>query len=68
MVRAVSPLPDPARLGNARNIKVYTALVDIKKGLPGLRPGMTAQVDILLPERDGVLSVPAGAVLSSRHS
>src|SRR5206468_3609366 len=36
--------------------------VKIDKGLPGLRPGMTADVEILVTELQNVLSVPVSAV------
>src|SRR5262249_38404136 len=35
----------------------------IEDGLAGLRPGMTAQVKILIDERDDVFSVPLAAVV-----
>ena len=43
--------------------KPYRTKVRIDNGVPGLRPGMTAQVDFLIPGRENVLSVPAQAVL-----
>ena len=45
------------------NIKVYTTRVPIDKGLPGLRPGMAAQVEVLVNELDDVLTVGRFAVL-----
>ena len=45
------------------DIKVYTTHVTIDKGLPGLRPGMSAQVEILVTELDNVLSVPVQAII-----
>src|SRR6185437_9264746 len=61
-VQDVAPLPDPNSFFSS-DIKVYTTHVTIEKGLPGLRPGMTAQVEILVTELDNVLSVPVQAVL-----
>jgi HlyD family secretion protein len=63
VVKTVSPLPDPtSRFGGEK--KVYTTMVKIENGSPDLlRPGMTARVDILVAERDNVLSVPVKAVL-----
>src|SRR6185437_6817558 len=61
-VQAVAPLPDPNRFFNS-DIKVYNTHVTIDKGLPGLRPGMTAQVEIPVTELDNVLSVPIQSVL-----
>ncbi len=42
---------------------MYTTHVTIDKGLPGLRPGMNTQVEILVTELQDVLSVPVQAVL-----
>jgi HlyD family secretion protein len=61
-VNAVAPLPDPTtRFSNDR--KVYTTFVQIEKGFPSLRPGMTARVEILVTEVDNVLSVPIASVV-----
>jgi RND family efflux transporter MFP subunit len=64
----VAPLPDPGNFFN-NNIKVYTTHVKIPNPLPGFRPGMTAQVEILVTELDNVLSVPIPSVirLDSKH-
>ena len=43
----VAPLPDPSNFFSS-DIKVYTTKVRIDQPLPGLRPGMTAQVEILV--------------------
>ncbi len=61
-VRDVAPLPDPSSFFSS-DIKVYTTHVTIDKGVSGLRPGMTAQVEILVANLDNVLSVPVQAVL-----
>jgi RND family efflux transporter MFP subunit len=61
-VQEVAPLPDPNSFFSS-DIKVYTTRVSIDQGLPGLRPGMSAQVEILVTELDNVLSVPVQAVL-----
>ncbi len=58
----VAPLPDPTNFRSS-GIKVYTTKVKIDQPLPGLRPGMTAQVEILVSELDNVLSVPVEAVV-----
>ncbi len=61
-VDTVAPLPDPNTIfGDGR--KVYTTRVRIDKGLSGLRPGMTAEVDIPIVELDDVLTVPSTSVL-----
>ena len=61
-VLSVSPLPDPNRSFEGTK-KVYTTLVRIDDGPNGLRPGLSAEVEIPIIERDDVLSVPSAAVL-----
>jgi HlyD family secretion protein len=61
-VTDVAPLPDPTSFFSS-DVKVYTTHVAIDKGIAGLRPGMTAQVEILVANLDNVLSVPVQAVL-----
>ena len=61
-VDAVSPLPDvPALAQGAR--KVYTTHLLFDKEVPGLRPGMNAEVEFLLANRDSMLAVPIQAIL-----
>jgi HlyD family secretion protein len=62
-VKEIAPLPDPSN-SFTTNVKVYSTRVEIDQGLPGLRPGMTAHVEILVKELDNVLSVPFSAVVS----
>ncbi|HEV3121410.1 MAG TPA: efflux RND transporter periplasmic adaptor subunit, partial [Isosphaeraceae bacterium] len=61
-VETIYPLPDQRTFVNS-NFKVYTTLVTIENGLTGLRPGMTAQVDITVTELADVLSVPFDALV-----
>jgi RND family efflux transporter MFP subunit len=61
-VDSVAPLPDTANFFNS-DVKVYTTQVSIDKPNASLRPGMTAQVEILINEIDNVLAVPVQAVL-----
>ena len=61
-VENVQPLPDPTSFFNS-DVKVYTTLVAIKNGHPGLRPGMTAQVEILVTQLNDVLTVPIQSIL-----
>jgi HlyD family secretion protein len=58
----IAPLPDPR---NARDsdARFYTTKVRIDRRLPGLRPGLTAGVEIHVAERDNVLSVPVEAIV-----
>ncbi len=61
-VKDVAPLPDPNSFFSS-DIKVYTTHVTIDEPLPGLRPGMTASVEILVDRRENVLTVPVLAIL-----
>jgi HlyD family secretion protein len=61
-VQDVQPLPDPTSFFSS-DIKVYTTHVKIDDSLQGLRPGMNAQVEILVDRRDNVLAVPLNAIL-----
>lgn len=58
-VESINPLPEHVNTG-----PVYTTRVSIAKNLRGLRPGMTADVEIFT-ELDNVLSVPLAAVVRS---
>ncbi len=62
-VMDVSPLPDPLNVFSD-NRKVYTTHVLLRDGIPALRPGMNAQVEIVVKELDNVLAVPVAAVLA----
>ena len=57
IVQTVAPLPDPNTFFGS-DIKVYTTQVAIENGPPGLRPGMSAMVQILVEQKPDVLSVP----------
>jgi len=61
-VQDVAPLPDPGNFFSS-DIKVYTTHIKIDDPLPGLRPGMTAQVEILVNRLENILSVPVQAIL-----
>ncbi len=58
----VAPLPDPTSFFSS-DVKVYTTRVKIDNPLPGLRPGMNAEVTILVDRKENVLSVPVQAIL-----
>ena len=62
-VSDVAPLPDPSSFFSS-DIKVYTARVAIDNGNPQLRPGMSAQVEMLVTELENVMSVPVPAILA----
>ena len=56
-VMDVAPLPDATNFFSS-DIKVYTTRIRIDDPLPGLRPGMNAEVEILVDRKDNVLAVP----------
>jgi HlyD family secretion protein len=59
----MNALPDTRFFGQEDDSKVYTTRVRIDNGVPELRPGMTAEVEILIAKRENVLSVPVQAVI-----
>jgi HlyD family secretion protein len=61
-VTDVAPLPDSTNFFSS-DIKVYTTKVKIDQPLPGLKPGMTAEVTILVDRKPSVLTIPVLAVL-----
>ncbi len=61
LVGEVAPLPD-ATNRFSQDVKVYTTRIQIGGGRPNLRPGMTAQAEIVVEDRDDVFSVPVKAV------
>jgi len=58
----VAALPDQQSMFSS-DIKVYTTKVQIDQPLAGLRPGMNAEVEILVARHENVLFVPVTAVL-----
>ncbi len=67
-VASVAPMAD-ATNSFSSDIKVYTTFVALEGdyGRLNLRPGMTAQVEILVTELDDVLSVPVQSILQYRN-
>lgn len=61
VVTALNPVVDQV----SRNVKVQATL---DNGDERMRPGMFAQVDVVLPERRAVLTVPVTAVLYAPYS
>ena len=61
-VASVAPLPDPHAMAIWDPI-VYTTKIRIEEGLPALRPGMTARVEIKLSELNNVLTLPNQSVI-----
>lgn len=61
VVESVTNQPEPSRRSEA-HIKKYSAIVRIEGLAEGLRPGATAEVELLLDHRRGVLTAPLAAV------
>jgi RNA polymerase sigma factor (sigma-70 family) len=58
----IAPLPIPKNFFSGEE-NLYATAVQIDEALPGLRPGMSAVVEIFVDERENILSVPASAVV-----
>jgi HlyD family secretion protein len=66
VVQKVALLPDSqARFGNP-NLKVYNTEVVIVDPLPGVKPGVSAQAEIIVTNISNALSVPLQAVTTFR--
>jgi len=61
-VFSVAPLPDPQQGFLSPDVKVYTTKVSIESSHDSVRPGMSAKVEILVDQLDGVLFVPVQVV------
>jgi HlyD family secretion protein len=58
-VRTISQLPT---VDWKSDVRYYDAIVKLEKTPEGLRPGMTAQIEIAMPQRQNVLAVPSEAI------
>jgi len=67
-VAKVSTLPDSQNRWLNPGVKVFEVIVKFDPGqnLEGLKPGMTAQVELTLAKLDNVLRVPIAAVFSEQ--
>lgn len=65
IVTSVANQPEPANWFSG-NVKEYAAVVAIESDPTGLRPGMTAAVEILVDNLTDVLSVPVQALVEQR--
>jgi HlyD family secretion protein len=61
-VTNVNTMPDATNMFSS-GINVYTTHVSIEESLSGLRPGMSAEVTILVTQIDDVVAVPVQAIL-----
>jgi hypothetical protein len=62
-VVSIANQPEPAHWSASPNVRKYATLVRIDGEAAGLRPGMTAAVEILVDYRPDVLTVPVQAVV-----
>ncbi len=61
VVTDIAPLPDS--LPSDSGASVYTTKVLINGAIPGLRPGMSTEVEFLLANRENAMAVPVQAIL-----
>lgn len=61
-VLSVSPVPSSSSSWTNSGVKVYSSIVKLLEVPSGLKPGMHAQVEILVREAEDVLQVPLAAV------
>ncbi|MDB5350058.1 MAG: macA 6 [Planctomycetota bacterium] len=64
-VSVVQPLPDPSGMFSS-DVKQYTTLISIENYVSALRPGMTAQVEILVTQLDDVLTIPVQSIIQAQ--
>lgn len=60
----ISPLPDNSNRWMNPNLKEYPTQIVLDAGQAGLKPGMSAKVDIQIASLDDVLGVPLQAVFN----
>jgi HlyD family secretion protein len=58
-VVAVSPM---AMMNWRTDVRYFEGIVKLENPPRGLRPGMSAEVDIAMPRRENVIAIPAGAI------
>jgi len=66
-VKKVAPLPDSQNRWLNPGVKVFNVIVEFDKHVAGLKPGMTARVELVLAELADVLSVPVAAVFTEQE-
>jgi len=65
-VRKVAPLPDSSSRWSNPDLKVFQAEVEIDVDSPGLKPGTSAEVAILVAELKDTIKIPIQAVQRDR--
>lgn len=63
-VTSIANQPERGSFGS--DVKEYATIVSIEGSADGLKPGMTAEVEILVDEFNDVLTVPVSAVVEKR--
>jgi HlyD family secretion protein len=63
-VKSIANQPERGSFGS--DVKEYATIVSIEGEAAGLKPGMTAEVEILVDEFEDVLTVPVSAVVEKR--
>ncbi len=61
-VKKISPLPDPQNFLSNPDMKVYSTEVAIDGDFHGIRPGMSAKVNIIIERLENVIAVPIQCV------
>ena len=65
-VSKVAPLPDSQNRFLNPGVKVYSVMVEFDEIADELKPGMTAEVELVLAELKNVLTVPIAAVFTDQ--
>ena len=65
-VTKVAPLPDSQNRWLNPGVKVFDVIVKFGEPVEGLKPGMTAQVELVLAELPDVLSLPVAAIFTEQ--
>ncbi len=61
-VTKIAVMPDRTNMWLNPGLKAYETEVTLEKAPPGLKPGMSAQVEVLIDTRPNVLQVPIAAI------
>ncbi|MDK1031155.1 MAG: HlyD family efflux transporter periplasmic adaptor subunit [Planctomycetia bacterium] len=66
VINKVAILPDAPSWGRPPDVKVYSAEVHLSRVPKGLKPGMSAKVEILIARLDDAVQVPVSAIFVIR--
>ncbi|MBP8605063.1 MAG: HlyD family efflux transporter periplasmic adaptor subunit [Phycisphaerae bacterium] len=61
-VQKIAPLPDPQAFFGNPDLKVYSTVVSIENVSDQIKPGMSAQVEIIIAQLENVISIPVQCV------